>query len=827
MNRLTIDYGIDLGTTNSSIAVLQGNETKVIENNEGQKYTPSIVWIDRRDRLYVGNRAKNQLESDPENAYGEFKLQMGTSHTYRFSHSNRSMKPEELSAEIIKSLREDVRQHTGDDFTAAVITVPAAFELPQCEATIRAARLAGLEECPLVQEPVAAALAYGFQREEEKKFWLVFDIGGGTFDAAILYVNEGSIQVLNHGGDNHLGSKLVDWAIVDRLFVPALLKEYPLENFNRNNPRWKMAYAKLKLHAEEAKIQLSRYQSTQVYIDPLCTTNQDDLVLFDYELTRRDLELIMEPYLDRSINICQRVLRESQLSPDDIEKLILVGGPTQSPSIRGLLEERLRIPLEFSVDPLTVVSRGAAVFAGTQRLRQIPVAEALPGQVQIELDYKPIDNDPEPLVAGKILLDASLDAPWTVEFVETKSQWRSGAIQLDENGVFMTSLFAERGRSNEFDLILKDEVGRVIPSSPNHMSYTLGATIDAQPLIRSIGVALANNQMRIFHRKGSSLPVRHREIFQTTQEVLKGESGTFLNIPVVEGEIEDRADRNHLIGNLKVSGTNIRRTVHAGSEIEITIVIDESRRIHTIAYIPILDEEYEEILKLEKTIAAWEDLEKDAEAQQERLTKLQQKVHEIHHPPAQTLLKQIEQEQLLSEIERALQAARLDNDAADKCQARLLELKKILDEVEASILWPSLAGEAVQLINNIQYLIDSKKYEMFRTRFKLIRMNTETCLESHNPHSLPGYMDELRELQAQILAQEPEYWIDCFHYLVEQRPNIANQQIADPFFEQGYRALQTRDIPLLESAVRHLVNLLQQEEQVVSNQLKSTVMPLV
>ena len=188
MTRETIDFGIDLGTTNSSIALLKGTEVEVIKNNEGQEYTPSCVWIDKSGRVIVGRAAKERVESDLENTSSEFKLRMGTETEYLFKRSGRRMKPEELSAEVLKSLKADVQQRVGENLEAAVITVPAAFELPQCEATNKAAKLVGFSMNPLLLEPVAAAMAYAFQTTSNKAFWLAYDFGGGTFDAAVIQV---------------------------------------------------------------------------------------------------------------------------------------------------------------------------------------------------------------------------------------------------------------------------------------------------------------------------------------------------------------------------------------------------------------------------------------------------------------------------------------------------------------------------------------------------------------------------------------------------------------------------------------------------------------
>src|SRR5271165_3291300 len=257
MTRTTIDFGIDLGTTNSAIAVLKGIGTEIIKNNLDQDITPSAVSYDKRGVLYVGDRAKKKVIDRPKDAYLEFKRRMGTEFVYQFKESGIAKKSEELSAEVLKSLKADVTRSLGEEIQAAVITVPAAFELHQCDATRKAAELAGLKGSPLVQEPVAAALAYGFQLDSEKAYWLVYDFGGGTFDAALMKAEEGIINVVHHGGDNHLGGSDIDWAIIERIVAPKLAQNYDLPEFKRGQQKWEREFVKLKRSIELAKIELT------------------------------------------------------------------------------------------------------------------------------------------------------------------------------------------------------------------------------------------------------------------------------------------------------------------------------------------------------------------------------------------------------------------------------------------------------------------------------------------------------------------------------------------------------------------------------------------
>src|SRR5882724_10792185 len=226
----TIDYGIDLGTTNSCIARWDEGSVRVFQNNDQMNVTPSAVHILKTGRVIVGRRGYSAILTDPDNVAIEFKRWMGQKDRKRFPAAKREISAEELSAEVLKSLREDVRRQTGADVTTAVITVPAAFGALQCEATARAAELAGLQEAPLLQEPIAAAIGYGAHPGSANQRWLVFDLGGGTLDIAVVSTREGRLNVLEHRGNNLLGGKDIDRAIVDHVLLPALESTYDLRS---------------------------------------------------------------------------------------------------------------------------------------------------------------------------------------------------------------------------------------------------------------------------------------------------------------------------------------------------------------------------------------------------------------------------------------------------------------------------------------------------------------------------------------------------------------------------------------------------------------------
>jgi molecular chaperone DnaK len=813
MVRTTVDFGIDLGTTNSAIALGKGEQQEVFKNNEGGEYTPSAVSIDRRNALIVGRVAKEAFESDGDNAFCEFKLQMGTDRQYVFARSGRRMRPEELSAEVLKSLKADVNQHTGENVGAAVITVPAAFELPQCDATKKAAQLAGLGFSPLLQEPVAAALAYGLRSDSDKVFWLVYDLGGGTFDAAVIQFRDGVIQVPNHGGDNHLGGKLIDWEIVDQLLIPAVTREHRLTDFRRGNPKWAPAIAKLKSYAEEAKIRCSRTDSAPINIDFLCQDDRGDSVQFDYDLKRSEVEKLTEPFIVRSINICKKVLAERRLGVNDIEKVLLVGGPTLAPYLRERLadpKEGLGAPLEFSIDPLTVVARGAAVFAGGQRIEGRAPRPTAAGQLGIQLEYKPTGADTEPWVAGKVVTREGDDlSRFSIEFVnaDAQAQWRSGKIGLAPDGTFLAQLRAKEGKLNTFLIELFDGAGTRRQSVPDRFTYSATMDMPEQPLVQSVGIALANNTVEVFFEKGTPLPVRRRKFLKTAVEARCGQAVPVIRIPVIEGE-NKRAERNRLIGSLEILGTKIKRDVPAGSEVEVFIQIDESRTPIAKAFIPILDEEYENVLKYDKVPPKPEELATEVDSEKKRLDHVRSKARETSDLKAQQVLQRIDGERMLHDVEAALAASTSDPDAADKCEKRLLDLQLSIDELEESLKWPALVAEGEHELGYMKEIVQAYGNSTDKQTGSTLEREFRQAMEARDPDLLRRRIAEVESHRFTVWRRHDSYWVAFFQFLEQQRSSMRNQSDAAEYFQQGQRAINTGDRPALEAACQQLVALL-------------------
>jgi len=824
MERQTVDFGIDLGTTNSAIAVLEGTTQRIIRTNENTEYTPSVVSFNKKGELRVGETAKNQKISTDEAERSDvclrFKLQMGHPEPFKaFKANGKQMTPEELSAEILKKLRADVQRRDREEITAAAISVPAVFELPQCSATNRAATLAGLSFSPLVQEPVAAAMSYGFQTTSDRVFWMVYDFGGGTFDAAILRVRDEQIQVVNHGGDNHLGGGLIDSGIVDQILVPVVAKEF---NLSPDDKRWEAVHSTLEYYTEKAKIILSVEDKTDIEIQDLFLARDGVSTPFEYELKRRDVERLAEPLLERSINLCRSVLEEERLSPSDIEKLILVGGPTLTPLFRDMLTQKLGIALEFRVNPLTVVACGAAIFAGTQIIPEASRRQvSLPtGHFKLELDYKPIGDETEPTIGGRVTAPQGQSLQgYTLEFVESKTGWRSGKIDVGADGAFISAVYADRDRKNEFLIELTDASGTRCQTMPDRFSYTIGITISAQTLVNHIGIGLANGDVAWLLKKGTALPCKKRDTGVYTTEALKsGDSGTILRIPVVEGN-KKRADRNMLIGWLEVTGQKVPRDVPAGSPIEVTIAVDESRIAKVLAYVPRLDEEFENILDPKFSPIDEPILTDHAEKAKIHLQKVREQAKLAGSARADDLLKRIEDEQLTRQIDMPPMVTQQDKrEALDTCERRRVELDARLDDIEELINWPVLVAEAEAQITGGQDIVKQYGDSQDVDDFSRLAEETRKAIASKDADSVQQKTRNLSQLVIQVLMKHPGWWVASLEHLeTEYMDNMRDQAEAERLFAQAHRAIDNQDFENLKIAVRQLWGLLPDE---ISEQLR-------
>ena len=367
--------GIDLGTTNSCVSIFEGGEAKVIANAEGSRTTPSVVAF-KNGEIIVGQAAKNQMVTNPD-TISSIKRLMGTKKTVKAN--GREYKPEEVSAMILGDLKKTAEAYLGEEVKKAVITVPAYFNDAQRQATKNAGKIAGLEVERIINEPTAAALAYGLDKQDKPEKILVYDLGGGTFDVSILDIGDGVFEVLSTSGNNKLGGDDFDEAILNYL-----VKEFKKEN-GIDLSKDKMAMQRLKDASEKAKKDLSGVSSTNISL-PFISQGEDGPVHLEMSLTRAKFEELTSDLMDSTLEPVRKALKDADLTSKDIDKILLVGGSTRMPKVAELIKKELGMEPSKGVNPDEVVAMGAAIQGGvlTGEVNDIVLLDVTPLSLGIE-----------------------------------------------------------------------------------------------------------------------------------------------------------------------------------------------------------------------------------------------------------------------------------------------------------------------------------------------------------------------------------------------------------------------------------------------------------
>ena len=371
--------GIDLGTTNSVVSVLEGGEPVVIANAEGARTTPSIVAFAKNGEILVGQSAKNQAVTNVDRTIRSVKRHMGDN-DWNVDVDDKKYTPQEISARTLMKLKRDAEAYLGDEVTDAVITVPAYFEDAQRQATKEAGQIAGLNVLRIVNEPTAAALAYGLEKADKEQTILVFDLGGGTFDVSLLEIGDGVVEVLATAGDNELGGD--DW---DQRIVDWLADKFKSQH-GIDLTKDKMALQRLRESAEKAKIELSSAQQASINLPYITVDSEKNPLFLDENLTRTEFQKITSDLLDRTKEPFNQVIKDAGMSVGDIDQVVLVGGSTRMPAVSDLVKELTGKDPNKSVNPDEVVALGAALQAGVLRgdVKDVLLLDVTPLSLGIE-----------------------------------------------------------------------------------------------------------------------------------------------------------------------------------------------------------------------------------------------------------------------------------------------------------------------------------------------------------------------------------------------------------------------------------------------------------
>lgn len=594
MARNKIDYGIDLGTTNSAICRMEKGEPVVIKTDVLKDTMPSCISVNKKGSIKAGDSAYNTMKQDKRratkswhkgasNTYVEFKRTMATDTQYPCSNLHKSFSSEELSAEVLKALKSFV---TDEKFSSVVITVPAKFTVNQKTATMEAAKMAGFKHCELLQEPIAASMAYGVSSEEKDGLWMVFDFGGGTFDAALLKVEDGIMQVFDTEGDNYLGGKNLDYAIVDNIIIPYLQENYAIDGYLQDEEKKEVLRDAMKTYAEDAKNQLS-FKDHEDIISNLGDLGEDEdgeEIELDLTLSQAQVFDVMRPYFQKAVDICKNLIQRNNLNGSQITKLILVGGPTHSPLIRQMLKEQVTPNVDTSIDPMTAVATGAALYASTMDA-EVSDKEIKVGTVKLDISYESTTVEMAEYVPV-CLAEGSILNRVFVEFVRGDKAWASGKVEINSKGDVVELNLLE-GKANSFNISCYDDKGNILPCFPNEITIIQGSVVGAAPLPYNIAIARWDrNKKRSVIRMAKGLeknkPLPATGVIndlKTTRQLRPGLSSDVLTVPIHQVDDFEEAEGKSAslyehVADVVITGEDVDTLMPADSLVDVTLKVD-------------------------------------------------------------------------------------------------------------------------------------------------------------------------------------------------------------------------------------------------------------
>lgn len=590
--RTKIDFGIDLGTTNSAIAKMENGKPMIVTTGRAD-IIASCVSIQQGGRFLVGNdRAKANFEQEKQkelrdgtkpNTFTEFKREMANPFTYKSTNLGRDISPEELSAEVLKTLKSFV---TTEKLNSIVITVPAKFNIAQKQATINAGKLAGFDLVVLLEEPVAACLAYNMEAHQKKGTWLVFDFGGGTFDAALVKKDDdGMMKIVDTGGDNELGGKDLDLAIVDKLIIPFLKENYSLSSYLNDKKKSDLLRFVMKRFAEDAKIELTFQENTD-----LLKTYPGDIDLKDDEgkdlclnidFTQDILHTILESIHQRAIDLALKVLEKNNLHKKDLDAIILVGGPTLSPVFQKMIKAQISDRIDTSVNPMSIVAKGAALFAST---KDAIIDDGGVEEVVLDVTYESATIEPDTLINVKINKEKTKAAlPEKVKLnIERGDKAFNIEQEINTNKVSLIELQLNVGVNNVFNFRLVDDKGNNVVCVPSSISFM---PIDIPDATNNyfIGIEIwdKKREMRVF--KGLTGLEKNKPLknavgvisdIKTPKQLVPGKSDDKLEIRIFQGEDDAEGKDSFLsdhVMSVIITGDDVEKVIPAQSDIEVTL----------------------------------------------------------------------------------------------------------------------------------------------------------------------------------------------------------------------------------------------------------------
>lgn len=813
------DCGIDLGTTNSCLAIPDDDHGfEIIENQaDRMSVTPSAVLINGKGRMLIGQRAYNSQKV--EDLAIQFKRQMGLSKTIPFASAGIEKMPEELSSEVLKQLRGDAENRLNRQIKNVVITVPAAFKTLQSEATNKAGKMAGFENIILLQEPIAAAVAYGAKPDSKDKHWMVFDYGGGTLDVAIISTLDNRLTVENSEGDNYFGGSDIDRILFREVVVKKLKAAgyHVDELFDESTSSGKSLARKIQLDCENCKIELSSKETALLEIFDI-DDDEGEPIEFECEITRAELESLIADTIERSIVIAKKALAGANVSASQLDKILLVGGSTFIPLVRQRLAEEFGVELDSSLNPMTVVAAGAAIYASTS---VIDVEEEVEltneNNAIINLTYDPISSEEMVNIIGKVANIKDVDiAKVKVDCAIKKDFsgvcWTSGWLDLldQHTGIFDVDVLLQKGVLNHFRVSASDKTGREIVIENPYFEIKHNENVlktSAPPATMSIGVQIKDAKTGydiLYHviKKNAPLPAQDDRTFKLSRDIDPSVDDC-ITIKIWEGENTQNPEANFPAGAITVQSSAMDRLIPKGTEVELTIIADENRNIRVSGYIPDFDFIIpEETLRSEAKV----DLEERMETVDTKIKQSEVSIQRLKDQGVDVSDLEEELEQVKSDYDSAYGKVDSDEAAVNGYVEQFYNVESRIIQAERKQQQKKNSSKNDDKVKEAREQVESYGDEEAKAAWAELEESYELAETAEEKGFIANKMSNLG-----FEAMTTNYgWLKSFFSIVLSKPETkyTNAQKAEYWKSQAYLAMDSKNAVQLRKAVFELLELM-------------------
>lgn len=839
-----VNFGIDLGTTNSLIAKFENNKVKVFKNPVGQKETLASFVAYRKDRILVGDKAREYLTRDAVNVFGGFKRKMGTDEKYYVVNLDENVTPVELSSLILKELKNFVQ--SDEPLEGCVITIPASFDSMQSNATLKAGKDAGFKEVFLLQEPIAASLAFFNAADAEKNnkngYRLIYDLGGGTFDVALVSATDDELKVIDHEGNNFLGGMDFDFAIIDKIIIPAIIAETGIENFEDEvrlkYGKYEMLYYQILYYAEEAKKELGSNGSADIEFTAELEGKKFD---FYIPVVKNVVDEIFKPIINETVLLLNKILENNKLSAIDIKEIILVGGSTFLPQVRNEIALQTGIKINYSIDPTTAIAVGAAYYAAnkyyepfveTEIKTEATIAYELIAAIDfddtnltVNLQYNRSSRDKE-----EVLLMA-VAGEYTDKFyriTRTDGGYDTGLINLKAKKTEFLPLIPEN--NNGFVLHIYDEQKNELFKLSQQINIVQGFyNIDGQPLPHDISVEIDDvenktTKLEAIFERNSLLPQK-RTLYREISKTIKKGSEDAIIINILEGDKNARASSNLTIGCIVISGKDLQSDLIKGSDIEIHVHLTDSRVLNTTVYLVMTQQEFKNVFSISEKQVNVERLKEQFFALENSLMNT---VKEFQYND--DTIWEIKANVFLEELQ-ALKPRLVkikNNDKSDEkyvIAEKLSRISQDADKLGGNERIAAMLDDYLQHKETVLEIINIADFEKdeLKKQYQKIEASEASFMRSKNISVIENKIKQLYDLHWKGLSNTTSFLIAKFiEFKSYDADDFKNYNAAKSIFKMADNSLEQEKYPEFRQHVFSISSLLKSVKQNINTDFKGT-----